>query len=81
MAKNLTLKGIPEALYERLKREATANHRSLNSEIIHRLSLSTDAPRVDPETYLSELSVLQSRLRVRRLTGATLRAAKSEGRP
>lgn len=30
----ITLKGIPEDLYERLKRAAKAHHRSLNSEVI-----------------------------------------------
>ena len=31
----LTLKNIPDALYERLKASASANHRSINSELIH----------------------------------------------
>jgi antitoxin FitA len=30
----ITLKGIPDDLYERLKRSAKAHHRSLNSEVI-----------------------------------------------
>ncbi len=30
----ITLKGIPEDLYQRLKRSAKAHHRSLNSEVI-----------------------------------------------
>ena len=34
MPTSLTLKGIPDALYERLKVVAGAHHRSLNSEVI-----------------------------------------------
>lgn len=37
---NLTLKGIPEALHERLRDVAEANRRSLNGEAIHRLERS-----------------------------------------
>jgi len=39
---NLTLKGIPEALHERLRTEAEANRRSLNGEVIHRLEQSLE---------------------------------------
>ncbi len=34
MATTITLKGIPEAIYERLKTAAQINRRSLNSEAI-----------------------------------------------
>jgi plasmid stability protein len=34
MPTNLTLKGVPDEVYKRLKTSATVNHRSLNSEII-----------------------------------------------
>ena len=39
MPTNLTLKGVPDEVYERLKQSATVNHRSLNSEIIARLEV------------------------------------------
>lgn len=41
---NLTLKGIPESLHERLRDVAEANRRSLNAEAIHRLDRSFDNP-------------------------------------
>ena len=31
----ITVKNIPDALYERLKASASAHHRSINSELIH----------------------------------------------
>lgn len=41
----ITLKGIPDDLYERLKRAAKAHHRSLNSEVIACLERQLE-PRV-----------------------------------
>ena len=43
MPTNLTLKGVPDEVYERLKESATSNHRSLNSEIIARLQGSSNS--------------------------------------
>jgi Arc-like DNA binding domain len=34
---NVTLKGIPEYLHQQLKREAEANFRSLNQEVLARI--------------------------------------------
>lgn len=34
MATTITLKGIPDDVYEQLKRSAEANRRSINSEVI-----------------------------------------------
>jgi plasmid stability protein len=39
---SITLKELPEHLHKQLTREAEANHRSLNGEVIRRLELSFD---------------------------------------
>jgi plasmid stability protein len=77
---NVTLKGIPDELYARLKSEAAASRRSLNSEIIHRLQASMTAPRIDAEAYLADLAALQRRLAIPPLTDELLEAAKEDGR-
>ena len=41
MSVTITLKNIPEPLYERLKEAAAQNRRSLNGEVIARLDEST----------------------------------------
>ncbi|WP_035614594.1 Arc family DNA-binding protein [Haloferula sp. BvORR071] len=53
---NLTIKGIPEELGAALKELAAASNRSLNGEIIHRLSrsLAADAPAPLPSPRLNE---------------------------
>ncbi len=78
---NVTLKGIPDDLYERIKQEAAENHRSLNSEIIHRLARSARAPAVDPDRFLRDLARTQERLSMPPLTDDLLRSARDEGRP
>lgn len=77
----LTIKSIPEPLYDRLKQSAADNHRSLNSEVISCLERSLQSQRVDPEAFLARLDTLQRRLRLSPLTDDLLERAKSEGRP
>lgn len=51
----ITLKNIPEDLYERLKIVAKANHRSINSELIHCLEIALRPHQVPPEERLERL--------------------------
>jgi plasmid stability protein len=77
----LTIKGIPDPLYRRLKKRAAAHRRSLNSEIIVCLEHVVAAEAVDPRAALARADEVRQRLRVPRLTDARLRAAKAAGRP
>jgi plasmid stability protein len=78
---SLTIKGVPDPLYRRLKQRAAAHRRSLNSEILVCLEQAVAAERVDPAAVLARADALRERLRVPRLTDARLRAAKAAGRP
>jgi hypothetical protein len=77
----LTIKGLPDPLYEGLKMSAERNRRSLNSEVIARLEEALGARAVEPGTMLAEVRALRQRLGVPPLTDARLRRAKEEGRP
>jgi len=77
----LTIKGLPDTLYEGLKMSAERNRRSLNSEVIARLKEALGARAVEPETLLADVRALRERLRVPPLTDDRLRRAKEEGRP
>ena len=77
----LTIKGMPDDLYRRLKERAAAHRRSLNSEILVALEQAVSTPRADAETLLARADALRRTLRTPRLTEATLRAAKNSGRP
>ncbi len=77
----LTIKGIPEATYRRLKAAAAGNRRSLNSQAIVCIERGLAYERPDPATLVAGLRRWHRRLgRDPLLTDAFLRRAKAEGR-
>jgi plasmid stability protein len=79
MPTNLTLKGVPDAVYERLKTSAAANHRSLNSEIIARLEAQV-LPRRSATEQLAAIRAARARLSKESFDHDIVDAAKREGR-
>jgi plasmid stability protein len=78
----LTIKGVPDDVYRRLKMSAARHRRSLNSEVITCLERSLAFPERKPEETVAALRRLHRTLRgVPKLTDAFLRRAKSRGRP
>jgi plasmid stability protein len=77
----ITLKGIPDDLYERIKESATANRRSVNREVIVRLERSLGSKRVDPAEQLARVDALRDRLALPPLNDELLKLAKGAGRP
>lgn len=80
MATTLTLKGIPDHVYERLKRAAEANRRSLNSEAIVCLEAALAPARVNTRERLARAR------RLRKALDGTFQASdiarlKQAGRP
>jgi|MudIll2142460700_1097286.scaffolds.fasta_scaffold1173839_1 plasmid stability protein len=78
---SVTVKNIPEEIYERLKKSAAAHRRSINKEVIHCLDRALGSARLDPDAFLARLDFLQRKIRVSPLTDRVLRKAKEEGRP
>ena len=76
----LSIKGMPDPLYLRLKERAAENRRSLNSEILVALEQVVAPAPPDPQALLMRVDALRSKLRVAPLTDARLRAAKAQGR-
>lgn len=77
----LTIKGIPNSLYNHLKRRAALHRRSLNSEIIVCLEQASTLAAIDPGTWLAGAERLRNRLALSPLTESRLRRAKAVGRP
>lgn len=77
----LTIKSLPDALYQDLKRRAAAHRRSLNSEVLVCLEQAVAAPPADPAATLARVDALRARLRVPPLTAAVLDEAGADGRP
>lgn len=63
MPANLTLKGVPDAVDERLKQSATANHRSLNGEIIARFEAQMLPRRASAHDHLLAVRATRDRLK------------------
>lgn len=80
MPANLTLKGVPDLVYERLKQAASANHRSLNGEIIARLEAQVLPRRVAAEDHLAAIRTIRDRLQGLSFDHADIDRFKREGR-
>ena len=80
MPTSLTLKGIPDSLYERLKVVAGANHRSLNSEVIACIEARLQPRRTSAQKHRSALHAAQARLQPGRFDHADISRFKREGR-
>ena len=76
----LTINGLPDPIYERLKAQAEAHRRSLNGEIIMCLERAVGATRVDPMAWLAEARTFREGLELKPLTERELRAARETGR-
>ena len=78
---NITIKNIPDDLYEELKDVAAANRRSINSEVIHLIEQAVIGRQVDPEAFIARARLLRERTAGYRLTDELLREARTAGRP
>ena len=76
----LTIKGLPDPIYERLKAQADANRRSLNGEIIMCLERAVRAVRFDPDAWLADARAFRDSLTIEPLTDRELREARQAGR-
>ena len=77
----LTVKNIPEDLYEQLKESAATNRRSLNREIIACIEKAISSRRVEPAQMLARARVLREKTAPYRMTNEKFNQAKNEGRP
>jgi plasmid stability protein len=78
---SLTVKNIPDDLYEHLKQAAKAHRRSINSEIIVCLERALLPNKLPPDERLSSARALRKRVNTSVFDVADIDAAKNEGRP
>ena len=77
----LTLKNVPAALIDRIKRQAEQHRRSLNREAIHILEHGTgSAASLPVEARLERIRAMRSRYNLPQLTEEFIEEAKNEGR-
>ncbi len=58
----ITVKDIPDELYEALKKKAAAHHRSINREIIHYIEQAVGRREIDAEEILVEVRRLGEKI-------------------
>lgn len=76
----LTIKNIPDELYEQLKQSAARHRRSVNSEVIVCLEKVLGSSFVDHATLLASIRALRKTVSTVFVTEEDLQAAKDEGR-
>jgi len=81
MSTTLTLKSIPDEVYQRLKASAEAHRRSLNSEAIVCLESVLLPDKVSPAERLARAQALRASLPQAKFRAKTTDALKREGRP
>ena len=81
MGISITVKNIPEKLYEKLKTRAESEHRSVNSEIIRILDNALGVRPVDPADMIAIARALRAKTRGGPITDEFISRAKREGRP
>lgn len=77
----ITLKNIPDALYERLKASASAHHRSINSELIHCLEQALLPKRMSAAEYVQRARELRQGIDPDVINIDDIQDAIDEGRP
>jgi len=78
---SITIKNIPDELYEQLKESANAHHRSINSELIVCLERVLMPTKVNAAERLATAKELRNRVNAKRIDVAELDAVKRAGRP
>ena len=81
MSTTITLKNIPEDIYDSLKSAAQAHHRSLNSEVIACLERVLMATKISNETHLANARQIRDELKGKKFKVADIEKAIDQGRP
>jgi plasmid stability protein len=76
----VTVKNIPDELYDRLKTVAEINRRSINSEIIVCIENTVTTRRINPDEALENARRLRQLTAGHRISDQEFNQAKAEGR-
>jgi plasmid stability protein len=76
----LTIKNIPEEVYERLKRRAKVRRRSINQEVIAVIERALEAPPIDVDAALERTRKIRELTAQYGIRDDELKQWKNEGR-
>jgi plasmid stability protein len=76
----ITVKNVPDDIYEDLKNSASIHRRSINSEVIFCIEKAVRSHRLEPNELFTRVEAIRNKIDVPPLTDAVLGQAKGEGR-
>lgn len=77
----ITLKNIPDSLYDQLKVSANVHRRSLNSEILYCVERTLGTHKINVFEHIETARKLRAKTAQHKLTDQELNNAKNKGRP
>jgi plasmid stability protein len=77
----LTIKNIPDTIYEQLKTAAELHRRSINSEVLIYLERALLATKTSPAERLSRIEQLRDNIKSNSITPEDIEQAINSGRP
>lgn len=77
----ITVKNVPDELYEKLKMKAEVNRRSINSEVIVCIERAVASHPIDPSRFLEKVRLLRAQVGANPLTLEQIAEARNTGRP
>lgn len=77
----LTIKNIPDTIYQQLKTAAELHRRSINSEVLIYLERSLMASKTSPTERLSRIEQLRASIKSNSITPEDIEQAINSGRP
>ena len=76
----ITIKNVPNELYDDIKKSASKNLRSINNEIIFRLKKTLSHRKINPNHLISKIDKINSIVALPDLNDDFISNAKNEGR-
>jgi len=76
----ITVKDIPDDLYEALKKRAAAHHRSINREVIHYIEQSVRDRKMTVDEIMAEARTIHAAVGPLPISEEILSEAKNSGR-
>ena len=76
----VAVRGLPEDVHRKLKEAARRNHRSLNGEIVTRLTASVNSNQIDAQAMLERIRKQQRFLKPVDLSDEVTRELRDAGR-
>jgi antitoxin FitA len=76
----ITIKNIPNVLYQKLKESAHLHRRSINSQVIHCIETVVHSKKIDPDEIIDQINIFYQDKKIPALSEDMLTEYKKAGR-